>query len=78
MRFASARIAPSIRDRYGIGFKITVVNEGNEPLGFKVMIGVEEEPDDIEIKNNPSYLGTEEDLKLLESLSRENFKNFEL
>ena len=39
MKFISAKIAPSIRDKYGIGFKIATVDEGNEPLGFKVMIG---------------------------------------
>ena len=71
MRFVSSRISPRIRDRYGFGFKIITVDESNEPLGFKIMIGVEEEPDDIEILNNPSYVGTEEDLKLIDSLRKE-------
>jgi hypothetical protein len=74
MRFLSARIASHIRDRYGTDFKITTVDEGNEPLGFKVMTGVEKEPNDIEIRNSPNYLGTEEDLELLESLRREKMR----
>ena len=40
MKFISARIAGSIRDRYGIAFKITSVDEGNETAGFIVMIGL--------------------------------------
>ena len=47
------------------------VDEGNESLGFKIMIGLEEEPDYVEAQTGPTYEGTEEDLELLESLSRE-------
>lgn len=71
MKFIAAKLAPSIRDRYGIGFKISAVDEGNETLGFKIMVGLEEEPDYVEAKTGPTYEGTEEDLELLESLSRE-------
>ena len=71
MKFIAAKLAPSIRDRYGIGFKISAVDEGNETLGFKVAAGVEEEPDYEEAQVGPVYKETEEDLELIESLSRE-------
>ena len=71
MKFFSAKLVPTIRDKFGQGFKIIAVDEGNEPLGFKVMIGLEKEPDNLEVVNDPLYEGTEEDLELLESLRRE-------
>jgi len=71
MKFIAAKMAPSIRDRYGIGFKISAVDEGNETLGFKVAAGLEEEPDYVEAQTGPAYKETEEDLELIKSLSRE-------
>ena len=71
MKFIAAKIAPSVRDRYGIGFKIAAVDEGNETLGFKIAAGMEEEIDYIENQTGPTYEGTQEDLELFESLSRE-------
>ena len=71
MKFIAAKISPTIRDRYGIGFKITAVDEGNETLGFKTTMGLEKEIDYAEVQTGPVYEGTEEDLELLESLSRE-------
>jgi len=71
MKFIAAKLAPSIRDRFGIAFRITAVDEGNEVLGFKVMLGLEEEVDYAEKQTGPTYEGTSEDLELLESLSRE-------
>jgi len=71
MKFISAKIAPNIRDKYGIAYKITAVDEGNETLGFKVMIGLEEEIDYDKEQTGPAYEGTQEDLDLLETLSRE-------
>ncbi len=71
MKFISARIAGSIRDRFGIGFKLSSVDEGDEVAGFKAMIGLQEEIDYSETQTGPVYEGTEEDLELLESLSRE-------
>lgn len=71
MKFIAAKLAPSIRDRYGIGYKISAVDEGNETIGFHVMSGVEEEVDYTEIQKGPAYEGTEQDIELLESLSRE-------
>lgn len=71
MKFIAAKLAPSIRDRYGIGFRIAAVDEGNETLTFKIMAGLEKEVDFAEVQKGPAYEGTEEDLALLESLSRE-------
>jgi hypothetical protein len=71
MKFIAAKLAPSIRDQYGIGYKITAVDEGNETVGFKVASGAEEEKGYVEVQKGPSYEGTQEDLELLESLSRE-------
>ncbi len=71
MKFIAAKLAPSIRDRYGFGFKIAAVDEGNETLGFKIATGVEKEIDYTEAQVGPAYEGTQEDLELLESLSRE-------
>ncbi len=71
MKFIAAKLAPSIRDRYGIGFKIAAVDEGNETLGFNIAAGIEEEVDYTEVQKGPTYEGTREDLELLESLSRE-------
>ncbi len=71
MKFIAAKLAPSVRDRYGIGFKITAVDEGNETLGFNIVAGIEEEIDYTETQTGPAYEGTQEDLELLESLSRE-------
>ncbi|MFX0087449.1 MAG: hypothetical protein ACFFAU_17500 [Candidatus Hodarchaeota archaeon] len=71
MKFIAAKLAPSIRDRYGIGFKISAVDEGNETVGFKVAAGIEKEPEYVEAQTGPAYEGTEQDLALLESLSTE-------
>jgi hypothetical protein len=71
MKFIAAKLAPSIRDRYGIGFKIAAVDEGNETSGFKIVAGLEKEIDYTEVQTGPTYEGTEEDLELIESLSRE-------
>ncbi|MFX1402132.1 MAG: hypothetical protein ACFE8V_12895, partial [Promethearchaeota archaeon] len=52
-------------------FKITAVDQDNETIAFKVMIGLEEEIDYEIAQTGPAYEGTKEDLELLESLSRE-------
>ena len=71
MKFISAKIAGRIRDRHGIAFKITAVDEDNEIAGFKAMVGLQKEVDYSETQTGPVYEGTKEDLELLESLSRE-------
>ncbi|MBY8990396.1 MAG: hypothetical protein KGD58_06550 [Candidatus Lokiarchaeota archaeon] len=71
MKFIAAKLAPGIRDRYGIGYKISAVDEANETLGFKIMAGIEKEIDYTEVQKGPAYTETEEGLELIESLSRE-------
>jgi hypothetical protein len=41
MKFISAKIAASIKDRYGIAYKITTVDEGYETREFKELVSVE-------------------------------------
>ncbi len=71
MKFISAKLAPSIRDSYGIAFKITAVDDGNETDVFKAMVGLEKEKEYSEVQTGPVYEGTKENIQLLESLSRE-------
>ena len=71
MKFISAKLAPTIRDQHGIAYKITTVDEDNETMAFKIMAGLEEEIDYEEEQTGPAYEGTEKDLELLESMSRE-------
>lgn len=71
MKFIAAKLVPTIRDRYGIGFKIAAIDEGSETLGFKILIGLEKESDYTEAQILSAYEGTKEDLELLESLSVE-------
>lgn len=71
MKFIAAKLAPGIRDRYGIGYKVLAVDEGNETLGFKITAGIEKEIDYTEVQKGPAYTESEQDLELLESLPRE-------
>ncbi len=70
-KFVAAKIAPNIRDRFGIAYKITTVDEGDETFGYKVAVGLEKEIDYEDMQTGPSYKESEEDLALLEELSRE-------
>ncbi len=40
MKFIATQEAPKIRDRYGIDFKISAVDEGDESSEFKEIIGI--------------------------------------
>lgn len=71
MKFISAKIAPQIRDQYGIAYKISSVDEGNETDAFKIMIGTMKPVDYKKEQTGPAYEGSKEDLELLEQLSRE-------
>ncbi|MFX0077202.1 MAG: hypothetical protein ACFE96_17285 [Candidatus Hermodarchaeota archaeon] len=71
MKFIAAKMAPAIRDKHGIAFKITAVDQENETNAFLVMMGLAEEIDYDVTQTGPAYEGTTEDLELLESLSRE-------
>ena len=71
MKFIAAKIAPAIRDKHGVAFKITAVDQDDETHAFKVMLGLEEKIDYELSQTGPAYEGTAADLELLESLSRE-------
>lgn len=71
MKFIAAKLAPSVRDRYGLGYKITAVDDGNETSGFKVTAGLELEIDYAKEHTGPAYEGKIEDLELIDELSRE-------
>ncbi|MFX0071159.1 MAG: hypothetical protein ACFFAO_08715 [Candidatus Hermodarchaeota archaeon] len=71
MKFIAAKIAPRIRDRYGIAYKISSVDEGNETRAFNVTIGTEKLEDYEKEHMGPAYEGKAEDLELLAELSRE-------
>jgi len=71
MKFIAAKMAPSIRDKHGIAFKITAVDQDNETQGFLIMIGLAEEIDYDQVQTGPEYEGTEEDLEFLKTMSRE-------
>jgi len=71
MKFIAAKISPAIRDKHGVAFKITAVDQDDETHGFKEMIGLEKAIDYELTQTGPAYEGTAEDLELLESLSRE-------
>ena len=71
MKFIAAKIAPKIRVRYGIAYKITAVDEGDETTGFKISSGLEKVTDYEEGTQGTAYEGTLEDMELLDELSRE-------
>ena len=71
MKFIAAKMAPTIKDKHGFGFRITAVDQDNETQGFLVMIGLAEEIDYDQAQTGPAYEGTTEDLELLKTLSRE-------
>lgn len=71
MKFISAKLATSVRDRHGAAMKIVTADDGNEPLNFKIMVGLEEPIDTEEQQTGPSYTGTEEDKELFSLATRE-------
>ncbi len=71
MKFIAAKIAPKIRDRYGIAYKITAVDEGNETTGFKISSGLEKATDYEEAPKGPIYDEGLEAEEMLKSLPRE-------
>ena len=71
MKFIAAKIAPRIRDRYGIAYKITAVDEGNEINTFKITAGLEKLTDYEEVQKGPIYDGGIESEEMLKKLPRE-------
>lgn len=51
MKFLSAQLAPKIRDQYGIDYRITTVDDGDETLDFKGFCALIEEDDEKEVNN---------------------------
>lgn len=39
-KFIAAKKAPEIRNNYGVDFKITAIDEGNEPPEFNMLVGL--------------------------------------
>lgn len=40
MKFVSAQTAPHIRDKHDISFSVNSVDEGNETVAFKLLVGL--------------------------------------
>lgn len=40
-KFIAAQSAPKVRDKYGIDYKITAVDDGKESIAFKVLLGID-------------------------------------
>ena len=40
MKFITTQLVPSIRDKHDISYTITTVDEGDETVAFKIMIGL--------------------------------------
>ncbi|MHA1719078.1 MAG: hypothetical protein ACTSWX_00990 [Promethearchaeota archaeon] len=71
MKFIAANKASSIRDKIGPAIKISTVDESDETLPFKIMVGLEKEETYEEEQTGPAYEGTAEDDKLLKNLTLE-------
>ncbi|HMF32277.1 MAG TPA: hypothetical protein VKK79_12725 [Candidatus Lokiarchaeia archaeon] len=73
MKFISAKKAPNIRDKFGPALRITSVEGGDEPLAFKIMVGLATSEEILEAnkQEGPSYTGTTVDDELLEDISLE-------
>ncbi|OLS14668.1 MAG: hypothetical protein RBG13Loki_1710 [Promethearchaeota archaeon CR_4] len=71
-KFISAKKAPSVRDKYGPALRITNVDDGDEPLAFKVLVGLAQ-PVELatQKQEGPSYTGTAVDDELLQDISLE-------
>ena len=55
MKFIATRLAPSIRDKYGWGYKISAIDESKETLGFKDFLGIKVDSEvDTDQKNDNS------------------------
>jgi len=72
MKFIAAQKAPSVRDKLGPAIKIVSVDEGEESLPFKILIGLEKPIEYNKEEQGPAYTGKAEDDQLLESLTLEN------
>jgi hypothetical protein len=71
MKFIAAQKAPNIRDKLGAAIKISSVDEGDESMPFKVLIGLVS-PEEFKIEQTgPTYTGSQTDQAFLEEMSLE-------
>jgi hypothetical protein len=71
MKFLAAKLAPSIRDKGAVAMKIVTVDDGSEPMGFKIMVGMQEEVDYEHENVQEEGRATETDFELLDLIKRE-------
>ncbi|MHA1647240.1 MAG: hypothetical protein ACTSVU_08835 [Promethearchaeota archaeon] len=71
MKFIGAQKASNVRDSIGPAIKISTIEQDEEPRSFKIMVGLEEEIEEIEEQTGPAYEGTDEDEAFLENLPLE-------
>lgn len=72
MKFIAANKASSIRDRIGPAIKIQTVDQNDETLPFKIMVGLEKlKTIEEEEQKGPTYEGKDEDEVLLKNLTLE-------
>ncbi|MHA1452696.1 MAG: hypothetical protein ACTSRD_07545 [Promethearchaeota archaeon] len=72
MKFLTAKLAPSVRDKGAVAMKISTVDDGSEPMAFKIMVGMEEETDyDETDQQDEGRIKDESDYELLDLLKRE-------
>jgi len=71
MKFLTAKLAPSVRDKGAVAMKIATVDEGSEPMAFKIMVGIQEDVvlDDSDEQDTGRV--EEKDYELLDLLKRE-------
>ncbi len=71
-KFISAKKAPGVRDKFGPALRITNVDDGDEPLAFKILVGLEKAGEIKEMKQEgPSYKGSDVDDELLQDITLE-------
>jgi len=72
MKFLTAKLAPSVRDKGAVAMKISTVDDGSEPMAFKIMVGMQEEVDfEQEDVQADGMITDESDYELLDLLKRE-------
>jgi hypothetical protein len=71
-KFISAKKAPGVRDKYGPALRITNVDDGDEPVAFKILVGLQKAEElKAQKQEGPSYKGTEVDDELLQDITLE-------
>ncbi len=72
MKFLTAKLAPSVRDKGAVAMKIATIDEGSEPMAFKIMVGMQEEEElNQEGVQDSGRIADEKDYELLDLLKRE-------